>query len=729
MNDFGALCIITSFAILIFSIVQTSYGIWKQDKQAIELGRYTLMANTAVILLAFTVLLVQLFRTDLSNYYVVMHSNEHLPLFYRLTGIWSGSSGSLLFWNLLLSVFTFVVLWQTRALVQDRIPIMNLTLAVISAFFSYLAVFYPDAQPFREFQPAAVAGRGLNPLLQHWAMVIHPPILYVGYVSFAIPFAIAVSALLTGHLSENWFRFVRRWTIFSWFFLGTGILLGSKWAYEELGWGGYWAWDPVENASLMPWLLSTAFLHSMIIQERRGMLKFWNMLLIIFAFHFCLLGTWITRSGVLEGPHSFSKSTIGTPFIIYIGISFLFFLGFLIYRRNSLKPERNLEAMTSKEGSFLFNNFLLVIATLAILLGVFSPLLYGREFKAPWFNSWGVPAGILLMLLMGSAPLLAWRKGADKIFFSTLFKPLLVGFAGAGAYILFYKQNFTISDYSLGDVLGEVYSVIAVGLGIFTIAGILQEYHKGILARKVSYPGENYFFAGFRMLLKNKRRYGGYLVHLAMVILFIGFAGNAFKQNTSIKFFYFLNAPEKNEIVYSSQDTGVLGNYQISADTLKIKPLVNGDAKNGLNIQNVIVSHEATFQVKRHLKEFSTMITERRFYPQISHLSGEFETHIPTSEPSITSTPKEDLYIQLGAVEHSDLSDENPDLPLLFMNYLFTSENQPVRKLENFNRFPRQIVANLEVWINPLVKFIWAGSLLFFFSGLLILLPIGESRS
>ncbi len=726
MNDLGALCLISSFSILVFSLVQTSYGIFKKDTRALELGRYTLMANFAVILLAFIVLVVQLMRTDLNNYYVAMHSSEHLPMFYKMTSVWSGSSGSLLFWNLLLSLFTFIVLWQTKDLLNDRIPVMHLSLGVISCFFSFLAIFFPDAQPFREFQPAAVAGRGLNPLLQHWAMIIHPPILYIGYVSFAIPFSIATSALITGKLSENWFRFVRRWSIFSWFFLGTGILLGSKWAYEELGWGGYWAWDPVENASLMPWLLATAFLHSMIIQERRGMLKFWNMLLIILAFHFCLLGTWITRSGVLEGPHSFSKSSIGTPFIIYIGISFFAHIGVLIYRRERLKPERNLEAMTSKEGSFLLNNFLLVIATLSILLGVFSPLLYGREFKAPWFNSWGVPSGILLILLMGSAPLLAWRKGADKIFFTTLFKPLLAGVVGAGIYILYYTKNFSISDYSLGDVLGEVYSVLTVGLGIFTIAGIVQEYHTGIRARRAAVPDENYFLASFRMFMKNKRRYGGYLVHLSMVILFIGLAGNAFKQNTSVKFFYFLELSKTDEVVYSSQDTAVLGDYTISASTLKIKPIINGDAEGGVSHRNVIVSHEATFEVKRQLQNFETMVTERRYYPQISHLTGDFETHIPTSEPAIASTPKEDLYIQLGAIEHADLSDENPDLPRMFMNFFFTRD--PSLKLEHYLRFPRQIVANLEVWINPLVKFIWAGSLMFFLSGLLILLPIGESR-
>lgn len=727
MNNLGTILLSASLAVLIFSALQTIYGIYKQDRKAIELGRLALMTNPFVIVLTFTVLLTQLVRSDYSNYYVVMHSSEHLPLFYKMTSIWSGSSGSLLFWNLILSVFTFIVLWQTRKSIEDRIPMMNLILAVLSGFFSFLAVFYGDAQPFREFVPEAAAGRGLNPLLQHWAMIIHPPILYIGYVSISIPFAIAMSALVSGQLSEDWMKFIRKWTLFSWFFLGTGILLGSKWAYEELGWGGYWAWDPVENASLMPWLLTSAFVHSVVIQERRGMLKFWNMLLVILAFHFSLLGTWITRSGVLEGPHSFSKSTIGTPFIIYIIVSFLFFTGFVVYRRKQLTPERNLEAITSKEGSFLLNNFLLVLSTAAILLGVFSPLLYGKEFKAPWFNSWGVPAGIFLLLLMGAAPLLAWRKGAGAVFFSTLLKPFIAGLVGGGLYILFYSQNFTKPDSKYGDVLAEVYSVLTVTIGVFTVSGIIQEYYRGIRAKRDEFKNENILVAGYRMLLKNKRRYGGYLVHFALVLIFIGYAGNAFKINTSVRFFYELQPPTSEEIVYQSIDKAMIGGYQIEASTLKLKPVLISGLGGEPNIQNVIVSQEGTYGIFRGTEKLSDLTTERRFYPQISHLTGDFETHIPTSEPAILSMAKEDFYIQLGAIETSDLKSENPDLPLMFMQYYFTPGSE-MDKLKLFLNFPKQIVANLEVWVNPLVKLIWIGSLLYFLSGIFLLLPVGETK-
>lgn len=727
MNTLGTIVIAASFALLLFSFFQTMVGILKNDRRAVELGRLTLMANFFLIGLAFLILLTQLVRSDYSNYYVAMHSSEHLNPFYQLTAVWGGSSGSLLFWNFLLNFFIFIVLWQTRKAVHDRIPVMNAILAVLAMFFSFLAVFFGDAQPFREFQPAAATGRGLNPLLQHWAMIIHPPILYVGYVSIAIPFAIAMSALITGQLSQEWMKFIRRWAIFSWFFLGTGILLGSKWAYEELGWGGYWAWDPVENASLMPWLLSSAFIHSIIIQERRGMLKFWNMVLVILAFHFSLLGTWITRSGVLEGPHSFSESTIGTPFIILIGASFFFFMGTVLYRRESLKPERNLEAITSKEGSFLLNNFLLVMGCLVILLGVFSPLLFDTEFRAPWFNSWGVPAGLFLLLLMGAAPLLAWRKGADKVFFATLLKPFLVGILGAVVYIFIYTNLFSRDLYSYGDVLAEVYSVIAVGLGVFVVAGAFQEFYRGIKARMEAFENENLFQAAWRMVTKNKRRYGGYIVHISLVLIFVGYAGNAFKQNTSVRFYYEKLPPKGEEIVYSSRDKAILGNYQISANKIKIKPLTTGLDSDDYHIQNTIVTQEATYEIHSKTKPMGSLSTERRFYPQISHLSGSFETHIPTSEPAILSKFKEDLYIQLGAIEHSDLSRENPDLPMMYMDYLFGAKDLEER-IQSYSLFPKQIVGNLEIWINPLVKFVWAGSLLYFFSGLFILLPIGETR-
>ena len=298
---------------------------------ALNLAARGIYANLALVSLAMTILIALLIGGDLTNRYVVHNSSPTLGVFYRITGVWAGSSGSLLFWYFLLCLFSAIAVYQTRRRLYNRLPALYWILASVQLLFILLAIFFRDAQPFRTFAVEMAAGQGINPLLLHWAMIIHPPILYVGYVSFAIPFAITGAALLSGNLREDWLPLLRRWALFSWFFLGFGILLGSKWAYEELGWGGYWAWDPVENSSLMPFLFATAFLHSLIVQERRQMLRFWNVFLIITTYHFCLLGTWITRSGVLEGPHTFAESSIGTPMITFIAISYFYFMRFLYF--------------------------------------------------------------------------------------------------------------------------------------------------------------------------------------------------------------------------------------------------------------------------------------------------------------------------------------------------------------------------------------------------------------
>ncbi|MBI3396568.1 MAG: cytochrome c biogenesis protein CcsA, partial [Spirochaetia bacterium] len=398
-----------------------TFGLGSQAT-ALDLARHALYANAGFVVIALAILAAQMTVTDLTSRYVVHSTSVDLPLFFRITGTWAGSSGSLLFWYTLLTVFSAIVVYQTRARLFNRLPILFFSLAMLQLVFVLLTLFFKDAQPFRSYPAPMVSGRGLNPLLLHWAMIIHPPMLYIGYVSFAIPFALMISSVVSGNMKEDYMPLLRRWTIFSWFFLGTGILLGSKWAYEELGWGGYWAWDPVENASLMPFLLATAFLHSLIVQERRGMLRFWNVFLITLAYHFCLLGTWITRSGILQGPHTFAESSIGIPLIVFIGLSFTFYLRYLYFRRKALRPKERLEAVTSKEGSMLLNNFLMTLATMVVLFGVFSPLLpidcsfdggfacHKAEWKLNTFNKIMVPIGILTLFLMGASPLLSWRK-------------------------------------------------------------------------------------------------------------------------------------------------------------------------------------------------------------------------------------------------------------------------------------------------------------------------------
>lgn len=748
---------------------------------ALDLSVQALYVNASLVGLAFITLMILMVQGDLTNRYVVTHSSADLAVFFKITGAWAGSSGSLLFWYFLLTLFSAAAVYQAR--LYNRMPFLFLSLGVIQFVFAFLGLFFSDAQPFRIFPQPMAAGQGLNPLLQHWGMIIHPPILYMGYVGSAIPFAIAMSVLLSGNFKDNYYAILRRWTIFSWFFLGFGILLGSKWAYEELGWGGYWAWDPVENASLMPFLLMTAFLHTTIVTERRGMLRFWTMLLILLAYHFSMLGTWITRSGVLQGPHSFSESSVGKPLIIYIGVSALFYLRYIVMNRRRLRPEEQLETVTSKEGTMLLNNFLMLLAVFVILVGVFSPLLpidcsvdwsanpmfdcHKSEWKQTAYNRIMVPVGVFTLFLMGASPLLAWKKSADQVYAKNLRIPLLAGLVVTIVTALVYGKFFSPSgeDSSWGSPLvADVFSILTAGIAAFTLSGIVQEYSRGIRSRRIRL-GENGFQAFLRLVGRNKRRYGGYLVHVAIVFLFIGYAGSSFKRTAKIDFHYYkLQQTEGSPVVrYYSGDKGYIGNYEVEATEFFIAPAFRDNADPS-NPQHLVVTHEGHYHVRKpgepapmvvvpesvapyvfanrkadvwetSLKFFTGFVpggrmkSERQFHPQVYPVTGELRRtengaamRIPTSEPDIRSSFHEDIYIQLGSVMDAERK-TNPDLAHMYE--LFYSEfKQDPRAYSAL--FPHSIVATLEVWVNPLVKFIWFGSILFFISGLILLLPFGE---
>jgi len=749
---------------------------------ALRLSQQAIFVNFFLAAIALLILLIQLYTNDLTSKYVVNHSSDSLSIFYRLTAAWAGSSGSLLFWYFLLTLFSAFVLYKDKLHLYNRLPIAIIVLGSLQFLFIFLMLFYEDAQPFLEYHIPMKAGRGLNPLLLHWAMIIHPPILYIGYVSFAIPFTIYMSAVISGNMKDDLMPLFRRWTLFSWFFLGFGILLGSKWAYEELGWGGYWAWDPVENASLMPFILSTAFLHSLIVQHHRGMLKYWNLLLITLTYHFCLLGTWITRSGVIEGPHSFAKSDIGIPMIIFIGLSFLYFVRFLYFKRNVLKPKDQLEAVTSKEGSILLNNFIMLISVLIVLIGVFSPLIpynctfengfqcFKTEWKPTTYNKIMVPIGILILFLMGASPLLAWRKPMDIVFAKTLKKPIIAGIWGGIIYAFvyfFYLRPFVRLNNSPWGFQGiaDIFSILTVSLGIFIVAGIIQEYYRAIHARKVRLE-ETTTQAIINLIHRNQRRYGGYLVHLAVVFLFIGYSGGAFKTEYQIQFHYYLMPIEAgfSYVYYYSGDKAYIQGYTIEARELFIRPYFepNADPSNPIYMT---VSQEAHYRINpkeflpvftvsmgnpydfanqlpslaERLLKFSTgfildgrMTTEIRFYPQVYPYTGElmrnemgFGERLVTSEPDIKSSWTEDLYIQVGSV-FDPLRNRTPDIASMF-EYYYYELNRDSNAYSML--FPSSLVVDLHIWINPLVKFIWFGTTLFFLSGLIVLLPIIELKN
>lgn len=750
---------------------------------ALVLGRQSLYANAILTVLAFLVLCIQMIRMDLSNVYVVNNSAIDLPLFFRITGTWAGSAGSLLFWYALLAFFSAVCLRVSGRKLGSRQPHLVFMLIVMQLLFVLLNIFFEDAQSFREYPVSLKSGRGINPLLLHWGMIIHPPVLYLGYVGFAIPFGIVMAVLLSGNTAEDYLPVLRRWTIFAWFFLGTGILLGSKWAYEELGWGGYWAWDPVENASLMPFLFGTAFLHSLIVQERRGMLRFWNVFLIIMTYHFCLLGTWITRSGILEGPHSFAESSIGPPFILYILLSLLFSLRFLYFRRGSLRPRGQIESLTSKEGSMLFNNLIMTLSVLIILFGVFSQRLpfdcrfdqglqcFATEWKPAAFNRIMIPIGLFTLFLMGASPLLTWRKGASGHFVRTLLWPSIFGMVAFFTFwfladYLFPPDVFSTGTYDPGSPgLDRFFASVAVGLCVFTFSGLVKEYIPAIKLRQNRYA-ENYLLAFARVVLRNKRRYGGYLVHLSIVFLFLGYSGSAFKTTEQVKFQYYLQLHdgEMDYIHYRGVDRAFIKGYELTARDLFFKPEHKANARTDDPVHFTIAqsahiyAHDAGAPRKqgqalsedplqnaesraepwKNFLKFTTgfildgrMKTERHFHPRINPLAGAVERrqdgsalHIPTSKPDIRSTWSEDLYIQLGSLMDA-ATGRNPEWNHLYeYYYFFTDRSARARQA----LFPPTILATIEIWVNPLVKFIWLGSVLFFIGGLILWLPFGEKN-
>ncbi len=756
-----------------------------------RLASWALHGNFLCISLALLLLVWLLLSSDLSNHYVVSNSSVYLSAFFRFTALWAGSSGSLLFWYWLLALFSSIALFQTqkrKIFGREAQNILCLILICAQLLFAILNLFFADAQAFRIYPQSMQSGRGINPLLLHWAMIIHPPILYIGYVSAIVPFALLFCQVLRAQSPHaSLWPLLRRWSLFSWFFLGTGILLGSKWAYEELGWGGYWAWDPVENASLMPWLICTAFLHSIIVQERRGMLRFWNAFLIALSYHMCLVGTWITRSGILEGPHTFAESTIGLPMILFIMGSALYFFRFLYFSRSSLRPQGIVENLTSKEGTLLFNNFLMLLAMLIILLGVFSPLLpldcswsegwqcYKIEWKQGAYNRLLVPLGIGTLFLMGASPLLTWKRSAAKSWRRNLRWPLLTGLLGAvifaASYGLLFRRSSGVDVGLWGTAFtSEIMAILTVGTSLFVIAGIFQEYKQGIQSRRLRFD-ESILQALRHLFFQNKGRYGGYLVHLAVVFLCIGYAGSAFKQSMKLEFLYSKRpwSPESSAVAYFSRDKAYVEQYEIQARELFLRPVfLSKQAKHLESSAAITISQEAHYyihdrissperaqilkqnprsyeqaQEEASMRGFWTKCknflrgyhldghirTERHFYPQINPRSGLLARNAqmqsirtPTSEPGMRSRLHEDLYIQLGSITSPE-GDLNLNHAYESYYHFLGRSRKAYQEL-----FPAVILASLEIWINPLVKFIWLGSGLFFLAGLLLVLPFGEKK-
>ncbi len=496
-----------------------------------ETARRAGIASFFAVACAAFALVWAAFTNDFSVAYITEHSNRALPWGYKFAALWSGQEGSLLLWALLLSGYGFVL--RARHKVDVKLTAYASTiLAGIQVFF--LLLVNVAATPFSLVTGAVPPdGNGLNPLLQYPEMVIHPPMLYLGYVGFAVPFAFALGALMMRYPGEKWIHITRRWTMVAWLFLTVGIFLGMHWAYDVLGWGGYWGWDPVENASLMPWLTGTAFLHSVMMQEKRGMMKSWNVWLIFSTFMLSILGTLLTRSGLVSSVHAFAQSSIGDWFWIFLVIVFAVCLFTYIYNRDHLKTDHKLESLVSRESSFLFNNLVLLAACFTILWGTFFPVLseYVQGNKvtvsAPFYNRVAVPIGVFLLLLTGIGPILAWRSTSIRSIRRNFLLPGIAALVVAIAIIPLGVHPWTIFTT---DQEGAFYSWITFALAAFVLTAIFNEFYKGakVIGQK---SHQNLFASMVQLTRRNTRRYGGYIVHFGIVLIFVGIAGQAFNQS------------------------------------------------------------------------------------------------------------------------------------------------------------------------------------------------------
>src|SRR3954454_22598696 len=516
MPDLGRAALVTAFLLLAYATVAGTFAAWHGRRRLAASARNALVAAFAATAVAVAVLLTALARHDLSFSYVAQHTSRELPLGYTLTAFWGGQEGSLLLWLFVLCGYSVAAVLTPRHAGLEVLVWVVRVLGVVGTFFAMLLAFV--ASPFAT-QVAPADGAGLNPSLQNPYMAIHPPMLYLGYVGLTVPFAFAMGALLARRTDEGWIVATRRWTLAAWAFLGVGQLLGAHWDYVEIGWGGYYAWDPVENAALMPWLAATAFLHSVMIQEKRGMLKVWNVLLVIGAFLLSLFGTFLTRSGVLNSVHSFSFSSVGPWILGFIAFVTAVSLLIVFSRLDLLRSRTRLESVVSREATFLYNNLLLVALCLTILWCVIYPLLSEAvrgetvTVGAPYFNFFLRAFGLPLLLLMGIGPLVAWRRASLRSLGRTFAWP--AGVAVATGIVLLVLG----AGSSIPGLVGYTFSA-------FVLASIVLEFQRGTSARHAT-AGESWPRAFSSLVGRNRRRYGGYVVHAAIVLLAVGIVGSS----------------------------------------------------------------------------------------------------------------------------------------------------------------------------------------------------------
>jgi len=584
----GRALLILGLLVALYGIAASLYGARSSRREWVRSGRRSVYALAALMTAAFAILEVAFLRSDFSFNVVAGHSSTTTPTFYKLAAPWSSQEGSLLLWVWLLSAWSSLILLLTRNRLREVVPYATAVLLGFGAFFTALTVFF--ANPFTTTATPPAEGAGLDPLLLHPTMMIHPPMLYSGYTLMTIPFAFAIGALVTGRLGLEWIAVTRRFALAAWLFLGIGIVLGARWSYTELGWGGYWAWDPVENAALMPWLCATAFIHSIMIQEKRGMLKVWNVSLVLASGTLAILGTFLVRSGVLDSIHAFGASTLGIPFLVLIAAMIACSIGAVIWRRGQLRSEARLDFLLSREAVFLFQNLVLVAMVFVVFWITFFPLISeavtGTKVSVgpPAFRPFIVPLALVLVALSGIGPIIAWRRVTLANIRRSFTFPLATGLVVFVALLA-------------AGVTAHVLALAMFSLAGFVLATVAQELWRGLAARRAT-AGEAPPIAFVQLIRRNRRRYGGYLVHAGLAVLLIGVAGSS-------------SFASSRDVTLSPGQQVTVGGYEVSY----LRPTAAATPEK--------ISFGAVLAVSKGGRRVTTVSTARGFYPAQDPSLGE----------------------------------------------------------------------------------------------------------
>ncbi len=602
MASLGYYLLLAAFVVCAYALAASVAGARRRSRRLIESGIGAFYLVAAIMSAVSAVIVYAFVSGDYSIKYVARYSDSVQPLFYKITSYWGGLDGSIMFWVFLLSIFGSTAVYVNRERHRELIPYVVAVISVVEMFFLFLMVVHNN--PFQTYlTESPTEGQGLNPLLQNFYMVIHPPTMYTGFVGLTIPFAFGLAALITGFLDDSWLRAVRRWTMISWLFLSVGLGLGMIWAYEELGWGGYWGWDPVENAGLLPWFTATAFLHSVMVQERRGMLRVWNVTLVILTFFLTIFGTFMTRSGVVQSVHAFGEDPeLARLFTIFMTSILVVSFGFVIYRLPLLRSRNELDSWVSREAAFLANNWILLFSAFFVLFATMFPTLSeavtGERLTVgpPFFNKWMLPVGLVLLVLTGTGPLLAWRKSTLVNLKDQFLFPVVTAVTVGGAVVALGVRVWT--------------SGLCFALCGFVVGTIGQEFWRGARVRQ-SATGTDLFTALIGLVGRNKRRYGGYIVHVAIVLMFLGFAGEGFKQD--------------EQVLLKPGQQAQVGAFTVRLDTVRVtddgqKQMITGHTTIFRDGQEIARMYPAKWYFRKHEDQPTTEVAIRRSFSEDLYL-------------------------------------------------------------------------------------------------------------